>query len=200
VVPAVEWMFADNADKTVNALRRSRALRKAAFAYAKATNNVPFFCRQPSPVPIVPKLNFFGRRVLQEDTGAQQEAGAQDDVVPAPAPAPAEAAQGEAGGRAPPPAGGRSGRVRGRGCGRRGRGRRALLDPDTEEEAEQEAQAGQLEALDRASSVCDRLRNLTARCVLIAHTLLGDPQVVGTEATLQARELYFAELDSQCIE
>jgi hypothetical protein len=201
LVPAVDWMFGDNADDAAVALRRTRALKKAAFAYAKDTNNVPFFCRQPPSVPIVPKLDFFGRRESQENTGAQQEAGAPADVPPANEPGTPEAAQAEAGGRAPPPAGGRSGRVRGRGKrGRRGRGRRALNDADTEEDADQDAEAGEQEALDRASSVCDRLRNLTARCVVIAHALLGDPEVVGTDGTRQAREKYFKELDSQCIE
>jgi hypothetical protein len=203
VVPAVEWMFGDNADEGAAELQRTRALKKAAFAYAKATNNVPFFCRQPPSVPTVPKLDFFGRRETQENTGAQQEAGAPAaaDAPPANVPGNPEAAQAEAGGRTSPPPSARGGRVRGRGKrGRRGRGRRALNDADTEEDADVDAEAGEQEALDRASSVCDRLRNLTARSVVIAHALLGDPEVVGTDGTRQKREKYFKELDLQCIE
>jgi hypothetical protein len=49
--------------------------------------------------------------------------------------------------------------------------------------------------MERASSVCDRLRNAAARCVVLAHTLLGDPERVGTHARATARQAYFEALD-----
>jgi hypothetical protein len=48
-----------------------------------------------------------------------------------------------------------------------------------------------------SNSVCDRLRNATARTVVLAHRLLGDPAVVGETASAQARQWYYEELDRQ---
>jgi hypothetical protein len=48
---------------------------------------------------------------------------------------------------------------------------------------------------DRDSSVCDRLKNATARAVRDAHRLLGDPAVVGDSAPAEVRARYFEVLD-----
>jgi hypothetical protein len=47
----------------------------------------------------------------------------------------------------------------------------------------------------RDSSVCDRLRNATARAVRDVHRLMGDPTVVGLTASDEARAQYFSILD-----
>jgi hypothetical protein len=52
----------------------------------------------------------------------------------------------------------------------------------------------------QASSVCDRLRNSTARAVVIAHTLLGDPSAAHTSSPQGAREAYFREVDQQGVD
>jgi hypothetical protein len=73
---------------------------------------------------------------------------------------------------------------RGSGRGRGGRGNQA-------------AQAQHDQDIDgRDSSVCDRLRNATARAVRDAHRLLGDPAVIGTEAPVGFRARYLEALDT----
>jgi hypothetical protein len=70
---------------------------------------------------------------------------------------------------------------------RRGRGRGTAgeeTDPDEPEDVE-----------GRAPSVCDRLRNAAARCVVLAHSLLGDPEHVGNHAREKHRSAYFEALD-----
>ena len=84
----------------------------------------------------------------------------------------------------------RSADVRGRGAGRSGRGgrgrggRRQSLPAQTQED-----EAG------RESSVCDRLRNATARVVRDVHRLMGDPDAIGTDGPEHQREQYLAALD-----
>lgn len=49
----------------------------------------------------------------------------------------------------------------------------------------------------RQASVCDRLRNAVPRLIVVAHTLLGDPEVIKQSATEEERKRYFTELDLQ---
>jgi hypothetical protein len=60
---------------------------------------------------------------------------------------------------------------------------------------DEDAEGNDAVADNRASSVCDRLRNMTARVVVQVHRLMGDPTVVGLTGTDEARARYFSALD-----
>jgi hypothetical protein len=73
------------------------------------------------------------------------------------------------------------------------------VETDAEDEVEEVAGASASSGAGDAS-VCDRLRNAHARVVVLSHSLLGDPAVVGVDAPKKNRDLYFAELDKLCTE
>jgi hypothetical protein len=160
------WLFAEDAPPEVKALRKCRALRRAALLYVQSSNNVPFFSRKQTQDR--PQLELFGRAlpvVQEQGTGAQGSAG-------------------DTAGRAGTSRGRGRGRGRGRSSGSGARASREQADTDVEEQ-------------ELGTSVCDRLRNATARTVVLAHKLLGDPAVVGETASQEARKWYYEELDRQ---
>jgi hypothetical protein len=156
-VPSVEWLHAEDATEAAKALRNSKPLRRAALKYAQATNRVPFFNQPPASAPARPVLNFFGRTVREEEEATREQAagagatGAGEQAAGA----------GQAQSQGPRPSSSRRSRE-----AHRRRGSSSQGDPEEEDRE-----------VARACSMCDRLRNATAHAVVLAHTLLGDPQV-----------------------
>jgi hypothetical protein len=175
-VKAMEWLCKPDAAPEHEALKNSKELQKAALLYYRSTYKKPFFTAAPPTGPVdPPKLNFFGRT---PPPGAQDPVAAEQGEA-ADAGAGAQQQQQQAG-------------AQGAGPARRRRRLASLQDEDTEEE--------ELEAVVRAPSVCDRLRNACARCVMIAHKLLGDPDMVGAAAKQTTRDVYFAAVDAKAVE
>jgi hypothetical protein len=69
-----------------------------------------------------------------------------------------------------------SGAARRASTSRRSSGGRSIRGVDSRDDDQDEAHAGAAQQT-RACSICDRLRNATAQAVVVAHTLLGDPEV-----------------------
>jgi hypothetical protein len=158
-VPSVEWLYAEDATNEAKALRSSKTLRRAALKYAQLTNRVPFFNQAPASAPTRPALNMFGRTLQAEKEATGTQAANAGEGATGAGEQAATAGQGLSQG----PRSSTSRRTSG--------GRRSRAGDDEEEDLERA-----VERL-RACSMCDRLRNATAKAVVLAHTLLGDPQV-----------------------